>query len=408
MHVDAERALRGVVPAGWQIVMEPDTVLNGRVSWSPADTWIDVLDRIAERSRADLRVNWGTQQVFVSAMKAAPAKPAEVVNNGVSPVEEPHNTKAFEPATDPADAASATTTAVAAQTTTASPAPTEKATQAPAVSPAGPARAFNRTPLRAPLEALAQRHGLTLIYNMGDVSLPGPVTLMLGDELSADIELLNRALGPGTQLEIIEYRAEKELVVSPGCSNSFVSLPGRSALEKRSLFARLFGKKVTADSVEKSATTEKANAPEKVTPVEKVAATEKVVATEPPPSDSAGTARIEPPAVSSVAATTEPAREAQPVESGAPTTAEVLALDLAQGERLSSAMDRLLQSRGWRLVWRASVDLEAATPARVEGASLSEILEQVLPQLGLAADLYNPSRTAVIRNSQETASQGAP
>jgi hypothetical protein len=179
---------------------------------------------------------------------------------------------------------------------------------------------------------------------------------------------------------------------------SFVSLEARPVVPvKQSLFARIFGTKVPAAGVEPTSSTDPAG-------LTSVDMGDAVLADAAVPPNFNGTTKTTPAAVEvptiDVSASNLNTR-------GAEAPVERLALEIAQGERLSVALERLLRSRGWTLVWRASIDLEAATAARVEGNSIAEILGQVLPQLDLAADLYNPSRTVVIRNTQETASQGA-
>lgn len=389
MQVDIERALRGVVPTDWQVVVDSGNALSGRVSWGPTDTWLDVLKRIADGSQVDVRVDWDTREVIVSEPKATPEGTANIASKKV----ESHVSEGTLERSSPEAVAREMVDKVAESVSTEKPSEQARVSVSSAsaeskVSPAGPARAFNRTPLRAPLEALAERYGLTLIYNMEHVVLPGAVTLMLDGNLAGDIDLLHRALGQHTRLEIVEYRSEKELVVTPGISNSFVSLEARPAIEERvPFFARIFTKKVPARPV--------------VIPSEPEGdVTDDVAAS--------SAVAVEAP-VEVVTATVTPPDMGLPVEPLAePVVAQAFVLELAQGERLSSAMERMLLSINWRLVWRAPMDLEAEAPVRIEGASLSEVLERVLPELGLAADLYNPSRTAVIRNSHETVSQGAP
>lgn len=394
LQVESERALRDVVPDGWRLEISPAASLPGRVSWAPSDTWLVVLDRIAARSPDTFRINWELKTVFVEPSSATPVAEASVAVSGIT--EE---------------------------------APIESTT--PGCEP----RAFNRTPLREPFEALAECHGLTLIYEAGNMNLPGPVTLMFGESLAADIELINRALGPTRHLEVIEYWRDQELIVKTAPTNSFVSLEGRPVIpERRPLFARVFGGRSKVDGAGEGevVAAESGKLIEAVEPVEPVA----VVASTSAPEATSGSAPVIPPMPvefdpippsDSFVFPVEPTPAAEEfvaldeallepvfdVSAELPYTAvdfmpAALTLELAPGERLSVALERLLTSQGWSLIWRASIDHEAATAARVEGATLAEILELVLPQLGLAADLYNPSRTAVIRAAHESITQGAP
>jgi len=229
---------------------------------------------------------------------------------------------------------------------------------------AGPARAFSGTSVRVPLEALAARHGLTLLYQAREQRLPGPVTLMFGDDLPADVSLLAQALGPLIPLDITEFRAEKHLLVRDGNVAKFVSLASRPVSPpppKSTLFARWFGHSPTpANASQTSSDPSPESRPELGTGDE---------------------AAVTPP----LASTT---------------------FEMARGERLSVALDHFLQPLGWSLVWRVQGDLEGSTPTHIEGTSVKDILEQLLTPLGLAADLYNPShfskpsRVAVIHASQ--------
>lgn len=243
---------------------------------------------------------------------------------------------------------------------------------------------------------------------------------------------------------MIEYWRDQELIVKTASTNSFVSLEGRPVIpERRPLFARVFGGRskvdgagegevVAAESGKLIEAVEPIELIEPIEPVEPVA----VVASTSAPEATSGSAPVIPPMPvefdpippsDSFVFPVEPTPAAEEfvaldeallepvfdVSAELPYTAvdfmpAALTLELAPGERLSVALERLLTSQGWSLIWRASIDHEAATAARVEGATLAEILELVLPQLGLAADLYNPSRTAVIRAAHESITQGAP
>lgn len=493
MNVEVHRAINGLLPDGWELVMGPGAELSGTVSWGPKDTWIKALENAASKAKSDITLNWDTKQVLISgpvlAVNTTPAakpqmaelsKPAGPAPTEAKLSEDRPVTSAVTLQTEKPQTASVAASAgskpsaempavsavssvpvaaplitsvgkapdlavgarvasvptaelkssstqekpaalAAPVKTVAVPAPLKDVQNAGVpmtkveTPSAGPAKAFNRTALREPLEALAEAHELTLIYEAGtDVRLPGPVTLMLGPDLRADVELLNRALGRGLQLEVTEYLEEKELVVAPASSEtsgSFVTKFSRPQIpEHRSLFARVFGgKKKQPQTETQSANTDTAQAaspgaeapvlpaaPEVAPPPSPVPSPEVVLAKEPVK-----------PAVPTPAATALPVEVPnEPVPPVAPV-AQLVTLELAPGERLSVAIDRMLKAQNWTMVWRVSGDLEAGVAARVTGKTISEVLEQILPQHGLAADLYTPSRYAVIRNSQETASAGA-
>jgi hypothetical protein len=215
------------------------------------------------------------------------------------------------------------------------------------------------------LDAVAKRHGLTLLYEAREQRLPGPVTLMFGDDLAADLSLLAQALGPRVPLQITEFRAEKQLLVRDAFVGSFSSLAARPLAPpppKRTLLARWFGRPPARGGAKSTAA---------------IAASDP--SAEQPPSDGAL------------------------VPAPAP-----IVFELPQGERLSVGLERFLKSQGWSLVWPGQTDLEAITLTRIEGTSMKDVLEQLLSPLGLAVDLYTRSpRFAVIHATQpDTASTG--
>jgi len=414
MQVDAERALRSNLPDGWQLTVAPGTELSGKVSWGPKDTWLEVLTRVSERSDVDVTVDWDAQAIIVEAATRA-VKPqestpelavkAESSSEGVS--------VSSEVAAKSAAASSIEIAPLKA------PEVSKPVEVKPTVSAAGPAQAFNRTHLRVPFEALAEYHGLELIYEAGDVALPGPVTLLFDQGLDTDIELLDRAFGRRLPLEIIHYKKERQLIVREAPRFTFASFDARPVPPvKRSLFARIFRPVPTSQELADAESQASLAAlsqvelpPTPVTPIEAPSVSIDPVLV----AEARETQVVKPVATEAVAPVASlphvaPPVPAETVEVTAPAVVAPTAvtLELAQGERLSSAIKRLLENQGWALVWRANVDLEAATPTRVEGVSFADILEQILPQFGLSADLYNPSRTVVIRTPQNSASQGTP
>jgi hypothetical protein len=109
---------------------------------------------------------------------------------------------------------------------------------------AGPARAFSGVSVTVPLRALAAAHGLRLTSEIGDRPLPGPLTLLLEEDLAADVARLAAALGPtGPFFTVTIYRASHEMVVVQANDKTALHVVAARAVPKRSLMARMFGGK---------------------------------------------------------------------------------------------------------------------------------------------------------------------
>lgn len=109
---------------------------------------------------------------------------------------------------------------------------------------AGPARAFSGVSLSVPLQALAAAHGLRLTLKIGDRPLPGPVTLLLDENLAADVARLAAALGPiGPFFTVTIYQASQEMVVTLTDDITALQVVAVRPVRKKTLMARLFGGK---------------------------------------------------------------------------------------------------------------------------------------------------------------------
>lgn len=70
LQIPAPKALTGVLPTGWQVVVDPDAGLSGTVSWSPEDTWLSVLQRLSADTGAGILVDWTSHKVLVRSEDA--------------------------------------------------------------------------------------------------------------------------------------------------------------------------------------------------------------------------------------------------------------------------------------------------------------------------------------------------
>lgn len=73
-----------------------------------------------------------------------------------------------------------------------------------------------------------------------------------------------------------------------------------------------------------------------------------------------------------------------------------LVLAVREGQLMSSALAELAKQAGWTLRWETDQDFEASAASRIDGADLREVLERVLPHMGLAADRYPDSKVVVV------------
>jgi len=418
MQVPTAQALQTILPSGWTAVVAPDAVLNGKVSWGPTDTWLDVMSRVADRSDAGFLVDWNSHKVIVRAVAAT-------VNEGITRTQIHQDASTplpqLSPAHTPPAAVAAPAPLIAPPSLTAGAAVQPPAPVPPAAAPmprslpvtpapaalvpvaratpaapsAGPARSFSNVSIREVINAIAQNNGLIVRMNAPNVRLPGPVTLKLAGNATEDVQLLQRALGPVAPLAVTIYRASHEMIVEGSSEASIVAYDARPVvIEKQSFFARLFAHK-QAPAL--------SSAPGTSTPSPVLAAQSSPVATVSP---IASTSPVLAPKASVKVA---PAVAAAPAPAGppAPVTAKVI-FDVQGGDRLSDAISRFLKKQGWEVSWQSETDLEASGAIHIEAETISGVLKQILPQLGLVADLYKSNHVAVIRpQSVETPPEGA-
>ena len=85
----------------------------------------------------------------------------------------------------------------------------------------------------------------------------------------------------------------------------------------------------------------------------------------------------------------EPPKPAAPVK---------LKLVIQKNQMLSDALRQFLEPQGWKLEWTlVQEDLMAGAYGEYVGEGYVEVFNQILPKLGLVADIYNPSKVVVIK-----------
>lgn len=98
--------------------------------------------------------------------------------------------------------------------------------------------------------------------------------------------------------------------------------------------------------------------------------------------------------------------DAPPIQKAPEVKAEEFKLVFAKGQRLSTSLDKLLQSAGYRGKYEYimnDTDLESEEDSEFVGASIKDVLDKALGKIGLTADIYKPSKLVVVKYRDEVA-----
>lgn len=444
VDVPTRTALKTVVPAGWQLFVHRTATLPETLSWKIGEAWPNVLAELAEKHQVAALIDWDSRTVMLRppalAMEES-AKRVEIAQAATTPLprfmpaaaESVQPSAATAPAQAPVEAVAAPVAApsafvepspapapapvpVADPVRAAAPAPTPQvdvSAAAPVVRPAEPAPAVAvpaqpvamplptvpepspvaHTPqgvaepvavaapapvsdefryteaaaahqpgVRAVAQAIANRFGMRLVYMAEDFKLKGPVTL-LAESAEQDARLLERAIGVFSPVVIEVARSDGAL--------------------------RVYPKNLTAAQ---AALLMAANAPATLIaqpgePVPAVVSVQPVVATSAP---------AEQPAVSTVVAVDAPA--ALPVAPNpVPAVSAPLVLRIAENSPLEDALFKFARDNGYTFEWKVAGGFESSGVLTYEGRSMAEVLGQVVPKLGLSADIYTRDKHIVVR-----------
>jgi hypothetical protein len=275
---------------------------------------------------------------------------------------------------------------VAAQQNAAKTAPAANLVSTDEFTYSGPV-ALNRPTARKVAQAIADRFNMRLVYAADEFTLPGPVTL-LAESASQDAQLLERAIGRfgpavlevDTSLKIVrvvprnaspqllaDIRSRRPVIVAP-----VVRTPAPVVVAAAPAVA-------APVTVAPAATPSVPKVPV-VTPAAPVAA-------EPIPAS-----RIGAPMLTRVQ---EANAEAAPMAKPAADTA--LTLDIAAKQPLEDAVARLARTQGYTVEWKVSGGFDANRSMSFTGRSLRDVLVQVLPKLGLSADINTREKHIVVR-----------
>lgn len=201
--------------------------------------------------------------------------------------------------------------------------------------------ALNKAPARTVAQAIANRYGLRLVWVAPDIKMQGPVTL-LSESAEQDVELFRKAMGLFAPVTM-EFSIVGDLrIVSKDAT--FVAAHQAAAAAR--------------------ATQERALA-----------------------AQAAIEAREAAQATGNSSATTQA------------TALQVPALQLVveQGDALETAIKRFVQAQGYTHEWKVAGGFDANRRLTFEGNTLAEVLSQVLPDLGVSADIYTTDKHIVIR-----------
>jgi hypothetical protein len=198
--------------------------------------------------------------------------------------------------------------------------------------------ALNKAPAKAVAQAIANRFNLRLVWLAPDLKIPGPVTLM-SDNADQDIALFQKAMGLYAPVTLERSVAGDLRVVSK--DTAFVTAHTAAAAKAAQAVAQ-------------------------------VQSTEYLLVAE------------------------ESARQGGS-PAVAPKAVPMLQLTVEQGDSLESAVKRFVQVQGYTHEWKVSGGFDANRNLTFEGDTLTEVLSQVLPSLGVSADIYTTDKHIVIR-----------
>ncbi len=407
MEVPARTALKSVLPAGWQLFVHQSAKLPETLSWKMGDPWPKVLADLATQRGLAALIDWDARTVLIRTEEVAVQERAtrqEIAQAAVTPLpkfkgaltdKQQAKREAVAQAASPTAAVQATTRAVElteaermahderarqdelarqtasqAQVTKALPVirsnPTPQMVTAQeaaaAKNPAKPASttefsytqpvALNKPRARQVAQAIATKFNLRLVWAAPELQLQGPVTL-LARTAAEDARLLQKALGVFSPVVLELSTSERVLRALPR------ELAGRPSSEQVILAA--------AAGHDRNSTAEPALTA--------------------PPAAAVAQAAVDP----------QGPRDAAASSTAAVTPAPKLSLTLAEKEPLEDALVRFARTQGYTLEWRVEGGYEANRAMSFEGETLAQVLAQMLPPLGVSADIYTRDKHIVVR-----------
>ena len=211
-------------------------------------------------------------------------------------------------------------------------------------------------------QGIANRFDLRLVWVAPDIRLQGPITL-LSQSVEQDVELLRKALGRFSPVTV-EVQAGELRVTS-----------------KDPLFV--------AQHRERAAQLAREQAMEQAR-AEAAAAAGGVPNGEPGKAGTTGNAGY-------VAQGAQPGVNGQAQAAKAPAATYKFQMVVEAGHSLEQALRTLLRERGYTHEWRVDGGFEASRQMVYQANTVTELLSQVLPPLGISADIYTVDNHIVVR-----------
>lgn len=405
MDVPTRVGLKAILPKGWQLFIHQSAQVPPSVSWKVGDTWLSVLAALSQATDLAVMVDWDTQTVLVRTQDVAIqelATRAEISQAAITPLPKfglkERDARSSLPPAEPSSIA-ASPQEVAASAT-----PSPSATQGikvdlPVVSQDVPsnampaqrvevrtiqsngdftyseALALNRPDVKRVAAAVANKYGYSLVWIAGGLKLQNPVTL-LARSAQEDVALLQKAMGfySPVKLEINEA-AKQILAVDRSLASSTNVTAQRLEVKNSQVLSSppvLADSKSTASAPQPAATS---TAEDTVVEVTKESSTQLKAR----PSE----------AVSEIAPVPGPSPVAMPVTK--------MSLAVHKGESLEESIAKFAASMGYTLEWKIKGGFESNRDITFEGETLAQVLTQVLPPLGVSADIYTQNKHLIIR-----------
>ncbi len=347
MEVATRNALRTIVPAGWQLYIHKDANLPEAMSWKLGESWPSVLAEFAAGSKLSVLIDWPTRAVLIRSPEVAGeenAKRAEAASAAITPLpsfsEAVSATRAPAPGRVHERAPLAEAGLVRTNPTPAMSAASEANQRAGHVQQPRASGDFGYTEATALNKAQARTiaQGIANRYGLR-LMWAGPELKMsnpvtlLAQTAEEDVMLLNKAMG---------VFAPVVLELEPGAKRLWAVPRG---MEGQRLLTPELMRAAHAASV---------------TPL-------------PPVTDGPQPVRV----------------------SGLPKGPIKLVMPARM--TLEDALVRLAKEQGFTIEWKVPGGFQANRDMSYEAASLSALLAQVLPPLGISADVYTRDKHIVVR-----------
>lgn len=391
MGVPTRTALRAVVPQGWETLIHQEVTLPSTLSWNLEDPWPKVLGDMANQNGLSVLIDWDARHVRIRSPQQAieeQALRAEIAQAATTPLPSLVPKKApaapltaVEPSLTPAEALRAQTldnqkTAMASEVgalpvVRTNPTPQMVSAQQAAALAKPPVLsstpefvythpvAVNRPSAKKIAQSIAFKYQVRLVWAAPDYQLRGPVTL-LANSPEQDVQLLQRAMGLYAPV-VVEYFPTEKVI---------------RALSKSVIQQGAQAVAAAAEAQYLSQATE-ASAP---------------VSTAAPSSDPQQAGGVQ-----AVLNEIAPVFNALKSPQAQPDTGTQLTLTVGVGEPLEHALTRFARQQGFTLDWQVSGGFEANRQLQYQGSTIASVLSEVLPPLGISADIYTRDKHIVVR-----------